>query len=68
MGGDMPRAPKEYHAFTSLVDRLLAVPRETIQRRLDAHKAQSNANPRKRGPKPKATRPASDASRDPADE
>jgi hypothetical protein len=62
----MPRTPKEYQAFTSLVDRLLSVSRETIQQRLAAHKAQSDANPRKRGPKPKATRP--DASRDSADE
>jgi hypothetical protein len=34
----MPRTPKEYQAFTSLVDRLLSVSRETIQQRLAAHK------------------------------
>lgn len=62
----MPRPPKEYQAFTSMVDRLLSVSRENIQERLAAHKEQADKNPRKRGPKPKATRP--DASRDPGDE
>jgi hypothetical protein len=34
----MSRTSKEYQAFTSLVDRLLSVSRETIQQRLAAHK------------------------------
>lgn len=49
----MARPTKEYHAFTSLVDRLLTVPKDEILRRVDAEKAASAKNPRKRGPKPK---------------
>jgi hypothetical protein len=45
---------KEYRAFTALTDRLLSVPKDELQRRLDAHKADAAHNPRKRGPKPKA--------------
>jgi hypothetical protein len=48
------RRSKEYRAFTKLTDRLLAVPRETIQRRIERHREESSSNPRKRGPKPKA--------------
>ena len=50
----MARQPKEYQAFTSLVDKLLKVPKDEILRRESAHKAESAKNPRKRGPKPKA--------------
>jgi hypothetical protein len=50
----MANQSKEYRAFTSLVDRLLTVPKATIAERHAAHRAQSDANPRKRGPKPKA--------------
>jgi len=50
----MPRHPKEFQAFTSLVDRLLKVPKDEIVRRVEKEKAASAANPRKRGPKPKA--------------
>ena len=45
---------KEYQAFTSLVDRLLTVPKATIHERIAAHRERSAANPNKRGPKPKA--------------
>ena len=53
----MGRPPKEYQAFSTLTDRLLAVPRETLQKRLKEHR---DAPPvgAKRGPKPKATRPS----------
>lgn len=50
----MSKPSKEYQAFTSLVDRLLTVPKATIVERHAAHRAQSDANPRKRGPKPKS--------------
>lgn len=60
----MPRTPKEYQAFTSLVDRLLSVSRETIQERLAAHKEQADKNPRKRGPKRKAVTPSADERHD----
>ena len=51
----MARPPKEYQAFTSLVDELLTVPKSTIQERHAEHKKKAALNPRKRGPKPKAT-------------
>jgi len=43
----------EYEAFTILVDQVLAVPRVEILRREVEYKKQADANPRKRGPKPK---------------
>jgi hypothetical protein len=49
----MGRPPKEYQTFTSLVDRLLSVPKETLQKRLDTYRVAAAKNPRKRGPKPK---------------
>ena len=50
----MPRPPKEFHAFTSLVDRLLTVSKEEVDRRQSEYRKQADANPRKRGPKKKA--------------
>ena len=50
----MPRQPKEHQAFTALVDRLLTVPKEEIDRRHAAYLKQAAKNPKKRGPKPKA--------------
>ena len=50
----MPRASKQFHAFTSLVDRLLAVPKSEVDRRQAEYRKQAEQNPRKRGPKPKA--------------
>jgi hypothetical protein len=47
------RTTKEYRAFTKLTDRLLAVPRTELQKRLDAHKEKAAKNPNRRGPKPK---------------
>jgi hypothetical protein len=41
----------EYNRFTSLVDHLMRVPREEMQRREAEYKKQSDANPNKRGPK-----------------
>jgi hypothetical protein len=43
----------EFDAFTNAVDRLLAVPREEIQRREKEYRKQVEQNPRKRGPKQK---------------
>jgi hypothetical protein len=44
---------KEYQLFKKLTDRLLAVPRATVQERLNKYREQAAQNPRKRGPKPK---------------
>jgi hypothetical protein len=49
----MPRPSKEFQLFRELTDRLLTVPRETIQRRLDEYREKAKQNPRRRGPKPK---------------
>lgn len=49
----MARPSKEYHAFVKLTDRLLAVPRAEIQKRVAEHREQAAQNPNKRGPKPK---------------
>jgi hypothetical protein len=41
----------EYNKFTNLVDRLLTVPHEEIQRREAEYRKQVDANPHRRGPK-----------------
>jgi len=43
----------EFDAFTSLVDRVIAVPHEVIKQRVDEHRRQVANNPSKPGPKPK---------------
>ena len=55
-----PRQSKEYREFVKLTDRLLAVPRDVIQRRIDAHRKAAAKNPNKRGPKPKVKPLSSD--------
>lgn len=50
----MARRPKEYVAFDNLVGKLIAVPKETLDKRLAEHREKSAQNPKKRGPKPKA--------------
>jgi hypothetical protein len=49
----MARTSKEYQAFTSLVDRLLTVPKATVDKRIAEHQKRAAKNPHKRGPKPK---------------
>ena len=51
----MARQSKEYRAFTQFIDRLLAVPRATIEQRMAEYRERAAKNPRKRGPKPKAS-------------
>jgi hypothetical protein len=52
---------QEFDAFTNLVDRVIAVPREELLRREAQYKREMSAAPTKRGPKPKAkaTKPSS---------
>lgn len=52
----MGRPTKEFQAFDQTMKRLLAVPRATLERRLTEYREQAARNPKKRGPKPKATR------------
>ena len=53
---------KEFEAFTSLVDRVIAIPHSVIQERLEEHRNRAAKNPRKRGPKPKTSSASSRAS------
>jgi hypothetical protein len=48
----------EYEAFKSLLDRIVSVPREELQRRDAQYKKQAALNPSKPGPKPKRRRGA----------
>jgi hypothetical protein len=47
--------PREFEAFTNLVDRVLAVPHSVIQKRVEKHRKEADKNPRKRGPKSKTS-------------
>ncbi|HXA67452.1 MAG TPA: hypothetical protein VNV82_20005 [Bryobacteraceae bacterium] len=49
----MKSEPKEYEAFNSLVDRILAVPHNVIKQRIEEHRKQAALNPHKPGPKRK---------------
>ena len=51
----MGRPTKEFQAFRDLTDRLLAVPRATMEARLAEYRETAAKNPNKRGPKPKST-------------
>jgi hypothetical protein len=53
MGTKKAAAP-EYEAFTRMMDTLLSVPKAEIVRREEEYRKRANANPRKRGPKPKS--------------
>ena len=64
----MGRHPKEYQQFDHLMTRLLAVPRSTLEARMERHREASVKNPRRRGPKPKAMQQPSSVSRVPADD
>jgi hypothetical protein len=54
----MARLSSEFQRFTSLVDRLLGVSKDTLDRRMTDYKERAAQNPNKRGPKPKAKRPS----------
>jgi hypothetical protein len=49
----MSKRPGEYRKFEALTDRLFAVPRNEINKRIEQHREQAANNPRKRGPKRK---------------
>ena len=49
----MSKPPTELHEFSTLTTRLLAVPRETLEKRLKEHREAPRVGS-KRGPKPKA--------------
>lgn len=45
----------EFDAFTRVVDKVLSVPKSEILRREAEYRKKADQNPRKRGPKPKAS-------------
>jgi hypothetical protein len=55
----MVKHSAEYNNFTNAVDRVLSVSREEMSRRETEYKKQSDANPKKRGPKRKVKPSAS---------
>lgn len=62
----MTKRPKEFIAFTKLTDRLLAVPRDVIQKRIEQYRERIAATPNKL--KPGRNRKVKDASSDPVSE
>lgn len=50
----MKYEPSEYDRFTSLVDRVLAVPHSVIKQRVEEYRRKAALNPNRPGPKPKA--------------
>lgn len=46
----------EYNAFTNAVEHIMSLPKAEILRRETEYKKMADANPHKRGPKPKAKR------------
>jgi hypothetical protein len=49
-----PKTSEEYDRFTALVDQVIAVPRSEVLKREEEYQRESKANPKRRGPKPKA--------------
>ena len=49
----MDKTNPEFSAFTGLVDRLLAVPRSEIQKRVEEHRKRAAKNQNRPGPKRK---------------
>lgn len=48
--------PSEYETFTHAVERIMSVPKSVILQRESEYKKHADANPHKRGPKPKVKR------------
>jgi hypothetical protein len=53
------KANHDFDTFTNIVDRLLTVPHDEIQRREREYRERAAKNPRKRGPKKKIKTPVS---------
>jgi hypothetical protein len=52
--------PEAFQRFDAMVDSVLAVPHSTLVRREKAYRKKVEANPNRRGPKPKVKPSASD--------
>lgn len=48
--------PEAFQRFDTMMAALVAVPRSVIERREKAYRKKVEANPNRRGPKPKGTR------------
>ena len=46
----------EFETFTKMMDTLLSVPKTVLAKREEEYRKKADANPRKRGPKPKNKR------------
>jgi hypothetical protein len=55
--GTKRRPSEEFERFTAAVDTILSVPKTELKRREEEYRKRADANPRKRGPKPKRTNP-----------
>jgi len=47
---------KEFLTFTNFMDKLVRVPRSTVERAMRSHRKKSAKNPKRRGPKPKGAK------------
>jgi hypothetical protein len=62
----MPPRTKEFRAFDAMMGDLLTVPKTALNERMAEHRAKVDANPKRRGPKRKASTTRPSAPSDPS--
>jgi hypothetical protein len=50
---DMIEGPEAFNRFSNAMKHVLSVPREVVQKKIEEHRKEAQANPNKRGPKVK---------------